>query len=132
MAWNRVDNWKRPQQETGRQRRRAGRVKREGLRLLCAGLIFVFCWFGTKCVPGVRNRMLPVLESLLTCSCDFEEAVRCFSARMEGDGDMGTALEEFCVTAFAVQTTASPVANDPNQLALQAALQYPETPTAGF
>lgn len=41
-----------------------------------------------------------MLQNLLSCSCDFEEAVRCFSAQLEGGGNVGDALEDFCVTGI--------------------------------
>lgn len=130
-------NWSRKetafQKQNPKVLRRTARAKREGLRLLCAGLIFFGCWFSLRCVPGVRARVSPVLENLLSCSCDFEEAVRCFSAQVEGNGDVGTALEDFCVTAFAVQpTAASGTDASVHQLALREALAYPETLSAGY
>ena len=132
MARNRMDSWGRIQRETTREGRQANRVRRSSLRLLCAGLIFAVCWLGLRCVPGARERFAPVLENLLTCSCDFEEAVRCFSAGMEEEGDMGAALEAFCVTAFAAQTGTADTRTDPGQLALRASLRCPEPLSHSF
>ena len=116
-----------PVRREARDWRRRARIRREGLRLLCAGLLCLACWIGLRCLPGVRVRVWPVLENLLSCSCDFEEAVRCFSAQMEGEGDVGAALEDFCVTAFAAQTGTFSQSDDTvRNLALREAMRYPE------
>ena len=73
-------------------------VKRAGIRLGAALLIFALCYVGVRWAE-------PFLRNILSCSCDFEEAVRCFSAQMEQGGSVQDALEDFCVTAFAVQPT---------------------------
>lgn len=80
-------------------------VKQAGLRLGVALLIFTLCYVGVRWVPGVKAQVQPFLQNMLSCSCDFEEAVRCFSTQMEQGDDVTDALEEFCVTAFAVQPT---------------------------
>lgn len=80
-------------------------VKRAGVRLGVALLIFALCYVGIRWVPGVKDQAQPFLQNMLSCSCDFEEAVRCFSVQMEQGDDVTDALEEFCVTAFAVQPT---------------------------
>ena len=117
------------------ERKRTAWMKRELLRLLAAGLIFLGCWVGKTCVPKVQDQFGPMLQNLLSCSCDFEEAVRCFSAQLEGGGDVGDALEDFCVTAFAVQPTSqnSDVSDaDVERFALRSTLTYRGTLTDGF
>lgn len=88
-----------------RSARSAGWVKRAGVRLGVALLLFALCYVGIRWVPGMREQAKPFLENMLSCSCDFEEAVRCFSVQMEQGDGVKEALEEFCVTAFAVQPT---------------------------
>lgn len=80
-------------------------VKREGIRLGAALVIFALCYVGTRWVPALKTQAEPFLRNILSCSCDFEEAVRCFSTQMEQGGGVQDALEDFCVTAFAVQPT---------------------------
>ena len=75
-------------------------VKREGIRLGAALLIFALCYVGARWVPAVKAQAEPFLRNILSCSCDFEEAVRCFSTQMEQGGGVQDALEDFCVTAF--------------------------------
>ena len=82
-------------------------VKREGIRLGAALLIFALCYVGARWVPAVKAQAEPFLRNILSCSCDFEEAVRCFSTQMEQGGGVQDALEDFCVTAFAVQPTST-------------------------
>ena len=82
-------------------------VKREGIRLGAALLIFALCYVGARWVPAVKAQAEPFLRHILSCSCDFEEAVRCFSTQMEQGGGVQDALEDFCVTAFAVQPTST-------------------------
>ena len=113
-------------------RRRAAWMKREMLRLMAAGLIFLGCWVGKTCVPKVQDQFGPMLQNLLSCSCDFEEAVRCFSAQLEGGGDVGDALEDFCVTAFAVQPTSQSAGETVERFALRNTLAYRGTLTDGF
>ena len=62
---------------------------------------------GARWVPAVKAQAEPFLRNILSCSCDFEEAVRCFSTQMEQGGGVQDALEDFCVTAFAVQPTST-------------------------
>lgn len=115
--------------------KRAAWMKREILRLMVAGLIFLGCWVGKTCVPKVQDQFGPMLQNLLSCSCDFEEAVRCFSAQLEGGGDVGDALEDFCVTAFAVQPASQNTdVNDVDveRFALRNTLAYRGTLTDGF
>lgn len=83
------------------------RIRREGMRLGAALLIFVLCYSAAKWIPAVKHQVMPFLQNILSCSCDFEEAVRCFSTGLEQGDDVGGALEEFCVTAFAVQPTSA-------------------------
>ena len=87
--------------------RSASWVKREGIRLGAALLIFALCYVGARWVPAVKAQAEPFLRNILSCSCDFEEAVRCFSTQMEQGGGVQDALEDFCVTAFAVQPTST-------------------------
>ena len=82
-------------------------VKREGIRLGAALLIFALCYVGARWVPAVKAQAEPFLRNILSCSCDFEEAVRCFSTQREQGGGVQDALEDFCVTAFAVQPTST-------------------------
>lgn len=82
-------------------------VKREGIRLGAALLIFALCYVGVRWVPTVKAQAEPFLRNILSCSCDFEEAVRCFSTQIEQGGGVQDALEDFCVTAFAVQPTST-------------------------
>ena len=82
-------------------------VKREGIRLGAALLIFALCYVGARWVPAVKAQVEPFLRNILSCSRDFEEAVRCFSTQMEQGGGVQDALEDFCVTAFAVQPTST-------------------------
>lgn len=114
------------------ERRRAAWVKREILRLMAAGLIFLGCWVGKTCVPKVQDQFGPMLQNLLSFSCDFEEAVRCFSAQLEGGGDVGDALEDFCVTAFAVQPTGQNTDENVERFALRNTIAYRGTLTDGF
>ena len=76
-------------------------------RLGAALLIFALCYVGARWVPAVKAQAEPFLRNILSCSCDFEEAVRCFSTQMEQGGGVQDALEDFCVTAFAVQPTST-------------------------
>lgn len=86
---------------------RSGWVRREGIRLGAAVLVFALCYVGIKWIPAVKQQAAPFLQNILSCSCDFEEAVRCFSAELEQGNNVGDALEDFCVTAFAVQPTSA-------------------------
>ena len=67
-----------------------------------------------------------------SCSCDFEEAVRGVSAQLEGGGDVGDALEDFCVTAFAAQPTGEESDLNGGQFALRNTIAYPGKLTDGF
>lgn len=82
-------------------------ARREGLRLGAAVLAFALCYVSIKWLPAVKQQIAPFLQNILSCSCDFEEAVRCFSAELEQGNGVGDALEDFCVTAFAVQPTST-------------------------
>lgn len=113
------------------EQKRAAWMKREILRLVAAGLIFLGCWVGKTCMPKVQDQFGPMLQNLLSCSCDFEEAVRCFSAQLEGGGNVGDALEDFCVTAFAVQPT-SQTDGAVERFALRNTLAYRGTLANGF
>ncbi len=94
-----------PRKRPSDRPRSARWVRRAGIRLGAALLIFALCYVGVRWAPGVKAAAEPFLRNILSCSCDFEEAVRCFSAQMEQGGSVQDALEDFCVTAFAVQPT---------------------------
>ncbi len=96
-----------PRKHPADRPRSARWVKREGIRLGAALLIFALCYVGARWVPAVKAQAEPFLRNILSCSCDFEEAVRCFSTQMEQGGGVQDALEDFCVTAFAVQPTST-------------------------
>lgn len=96
-----------PRKRPADRPRSARWVKWEGIRLGAALLIFALCYVGARWVPAVKATAEPFLRNILSCSCDFEEAVRCFSAQMEQGGGVQDALEDFCVTAFAVQPTST-------------------------
>ena len=113
-------------------KKRVAWMKREILRLGFAGIIFLSCWIGKSFVPGAQDQFGPMLQNLLSCSCDFEEAVRCFSAQLEGGGDVGDALEDFCVTAFAAQPTGEESDLNGGQFALRNTIAYPGKLTDGF
>lgn len=98
-------NFHSPRKRPSDRPRSARWVKRAGIRLGAALLIFALCYVGVRWAPGVKTAAEPFLRNILSCSCDFEEAVRCFSAQMEQGGSVQDALEDFCVTAFAVQPT---------------------------
>ena len=121
----------RPRQTPGDKKRTAW-MKREFLRLIVAMFIFLGCWIGKTCVPKVQDQIGPMLQNLLSFSCDFEEAVRCFSSQLEGGGNVGDALEDFCVTAFAVQTTSQKSDVTVEQFALKNTLAYRGTLADGF
>lgn len=107
-------------------------VRRELIRLTAALLIFGGCMIGKNYVPAIQDRLTPMLQNLLSCSCDFEEAVRCFSTQLESGSDVGDALEEFCVTAFAAQTSQQDVNSNPERVALMNTLSYSGTLTNGY
>ena len=136
MAWEENRNGNGRARHAVGAEKRALRGRKKLVQLLCALVIFSVCWVSVRYIPGLRNRAAPILENLLTCSCDFEEAVRCFSARMEKGDDVGTALEDFCVTAFAVQTVHDAPRDSAQtsyiRLALREALACPETSVSGF
>mgnify|MGYP000999240443 CR=1 FL=1 len=107
-------------------------VKKEMARLVAAILIFAGCFIGKSCIPAVQSQFAPMLQNLLSCSCDFEEAVRCFSAQLESGNDVGDALEDFCVTAFAAQTSQRETESNPERVALMNTIAYCGTLTDGY
>lgn len=107
-------------------------AKKEIVRLILAVLIFACCFIGKACIPSVQSQFTPMLQNLLSCSCDFEEAVRCFSTQLEDGNDVGDALEAFCATAFATQTSQKETAATADRTALVRTLAYPGTLADGF